>query len=118
MSDTKEKSGGGFHFGNVGGNVKMKAGGDIGGGDKTTTTTTITKGFAGDEQKQQFQAEIGSNRDQRTEAEPVGTSREASGVNISGGICCFPSCTWNALVSEAALHRGPPRANPPPTDEA
>jgi acyl-CoA reductase-like NAD-dependent aldehyde dehydrogenase len=57
MSDTNEKSGGGFHFGNVGGDVKMKAGGDIVGGDKTTTTT-IGKGFEGDEQKQQFQAEI------------------------------------------------------------
>jgi hypothetical protein len=43
--------------------VKLKAGGDIVGGDKTTTTT-ISKGFAGDEQKQQFQAQI----DQLSEA--------------------------------------------------
>jgi hypothetical protein len=49
----------GFHFGNVGGNVSQSAGGDIVGGDKTTTTTTtIQKGFAGDEQKQQFHSEI------------------------------------------------------------
>jgi hypothetical protein len=52
-----EKSGGGFHFGNVGGNVRVSAGGDIVGGDKTTTTTTQV-GFAGEEQKQQFQSEI------------------------------------------------------------
>lgn len=62
MSDTNEKSGGGFHFGSVGGDVKMKAGGDIVGGDKTTTTT-IGKGFEGDEQKQQFQAEIDQLRE-------------------------------------------------------
>lgn len=52
-----EKSGGGFHFGNVGGSVSQSAGGDIVGGDKTTTTTT-TIGFAGEEQKQQFHSEI------------------------------------------------------------
>jgi len=40
----------------------MKAGGDVIGGDKTTTTT-ITKGFAGEEQKQQFQAEIDQLRE-------------------------------------------------------
>ena len=54
-----EKSGGGFHFGNVGGSVSQSAGGDIVGGDKTTTTTTTTQiGFAGEEQKQQFHSEI------------------------------------------------------------
>ena len=69
MSDTSEKSeksSGGFHIGNVGGDVKMRARGDIVGGDKkttTTTTTTITKGFAGDQQKQQFQAEIDQLRE-------------------------------------------------------
>jgi hypothetical protein len=62
MSDTNEKSKGGFHFGNVGGGVNVNAGGDIVGGDKTTTTT-IEKGFAGDEQKQQFQSEIDQLRE-------------------------------------------------------
>jgi hypothetical protein len=52
-----EKSGGGFHFGNVGGNVSQSAGGDIVGGDKTTTTTTQV-GFADEEKKQQFHSEI------------------------------------------------------------
>lgn len=52
-----EKSGGGFHFGNVGGNVSQSAGGDIVGGDKTTTTT-IQKGFADEEKKEQFHSEI------------------------------------------------------------
>jgi hypothetical protein len=65
MSDTSEKSGGGFHFGNVGRDVKMKAGGDITGGNKTTTTTTttITKWFAGDEQQKRFQAETDQLRE-------------------------------------------------------
>jgi hypothetical protein len=62
MSDTSEKSKGGFHFGNVGGGVNLSAGGDIVAGDKTTTTT-IEKGFAGDEQKQQFQSEIDQLRE-------------------------------------------------------
>jgi hypothetical protein len=62
MSDTSEKSKGGFHFGSVGGGVNLKAGGDIVGGDKTTTTT-IERGFAGDEQKQQFQLEIDQLRE-------------------------------------------------------
>jgi phage-related minor tail protein len=52
-----EKSSGGFHFGNVGGNVSQSAGGDIVGGDKTTTSTTQI-GFSGEEQKQQFHSEI------------------------------------------------------------
>jgi hypothetical protein len=53
------EKGGGFHFGNIGGSVSQSAGGDIVGGDKTTTTTTtIQKGFAGEEQKQQFHSEI------------------------------------------------------------
>jgi hypothetical protein len=65
MSDTNEKSKGGFHFGNVGGAVKVKAGGDVVGGDKTTTTTTTTikNGFAGDQQKQQFQSQIDQLRE-------------------------------------------------------
>jgi hypothetical protein len=51
--------GGGFHFGNIGGNVSQSAGGDIVGGDKTTTTTTtIQKGFADEEKKEQFHSEI------------------------------------------------------------
>jgi archaellum component FlaC len=52
-----EKSGGGFHFGNVGGSVNLSPGGDLVGRDKTTTTTTQI-GFAGEEQKQQFHSEI------------------------------------------------------------
>lgn len=52
-----EKSGGGFHFGNVGGSVSQSAGGDIVGGDKTTTTTT-TIGFADEQKKEQFHSEI------------------------------------------------------------
>src|SRR5204863_3272662 len=64
MSDASEKSKGGFHFGNVGGAVSVKAGGDVVGGDKTTTTTTtIERGFAGDEQKEQFQSEIDQLRE-------------------------------------------------------
>jgi hypothetical protein len=55
------EKGGGFQFGNIGGNVSQTAGGDIVGGDKTTTTTTTTtiqQGFAGQEQKDQFHSEI------------------------------------------------------------
>ncbi len=50
-----EKSGGGFHFGNVGGSVSQSAGGDIVGRDKITTTI---QGFASEEKKQQFHTEI------------------------------------------------------------
>jgi len=66
MSDTSETGKGGFHFGNVGGGVNVTAGGDVVGGDKTTTTTTTTtiqNGFAGDEQKKQFQSEIDQLRE-------------------------------------------------------
>ena len=66
MSDTSETGKGGFHFGNVGGGVNVKAGGDVVAGDKTTTTTTTTtiqNGFAGDEQKKQFQSEIDQLRE-------------------------------------------------------
>jgi hypothetical protein len=55
------EKGGGFHFGNIGGNVSQSAGGDVVGGDKTattTTTTTIQKGFADEEKKDQFHSEI------------------------------------------------------------
>lgn len=52
-----EKSSGGFHFGNVGGDVSQSAGGDIVGGDKTTTTMTQV-GFADEEKKEQFHSEI------------------------------------------------------------
>jgi hypothetical protein len=63
LSNTSEKSSGGFHFGSVGGGVNLNAGADIVGGDKTTTTTTIQNGFAADEQKQQFQTEIDQLRE-------------------------------------------------------
>lgn len=59
-----ENSGkGGFHFGNVGGNVNIDAGGDVVGGDKTTTTTTtttttITHGFKEPEDKADFIRQI------------------------------------------------------------
>jgi hypothetical protein len=53
------EKGGGFHFGNIGGNVSQSAGGDIVGGDKTTTTTTtIQKGFVDEQKKEQFHSEI------------------------------------------------------------
>jgi hypothetical protein len=57
------EKGGGFQFGNIGGNVSQSAGADIIGGDKTTTTTTTTtttieKGFADEEKKDQFHSEI------------------------------------------------------------
>jgi hypothetical protein len=42
--------------------VNVTAGGDVVGGDKTTTTT-IEKGFAGDQQKQQFHSEIDQLRE-------------------------------------------------------
>jgi hypothetical protein len=61
MADEHTNKKSGFHIGNVGGNVKITAGGDIVGGDKTTTT--IQKGFAADEQRQQFQAQIDQLRE-------------------------------------------------------
>jgi hypothetical protein len=42
--------------------VNVTAGGDVVAGDKTTTTT-IEKGFAGDQQKEQFQSEIDQLRE-------------------------------------------------------
>ena len=42
--------------------MNVTAGGDVVAGDKTTTTT-IEKGFAGDQQKQQFQSEIDQLRE-------------------------------------------------------
>jgi translation initiation factor 2 gamma subunit (eIF-2gamma) len=58
-SKNMSEKGGGFHFGNIGGNVSQSAGGDMVGGDKTTTTTTtIQKGFADEEKKEQFHSEI------------------------------------------------------------
>lgn len=65
MSDPEGKSGG-ISFGNVGGDVKVKAGGDVVGRDKTTTTTTTTtidRGFAGEDARQQFQAQIDELRE-------------------------------------------------------
>jgi hypothetical protein len=59
MTDTSEKSSGGFHFGAVGGDVSISAEGDVVGGNKTTTTTTATQiGFAAEAQRQQFHSEI------------------------------------------------------------
>ena len=49
---------GGFHIGNIGGNLSQQAGGDIVGGDKVTTTTTMIPGFKQEEDKQQFLQEI------------------------------------------------------------
>ena len=56
--------GGGFNFGNVGGNVSIEAGGDVVGGDKTTTTTTITTGFKQEEDKQEFIQQVEELRKQ------------------------------------------------------
>jgi len=57
---------GGFHFGNVGRDAKMNAGGDIVAGDKqtvTTTTTSIQSGFQSEEQKQEFQKQLEALRE-------------------------------------------------------
>lgn len=51
-----EQKSGGFHFGNVGRDVKMEAGGDIVGHDKVTTTTHA--GFNDQAQKQEFLKEM------------------------------------------------------------
>ncbi len=63
MAEEKATQKGGFHFGNVGGDVDMKAEVDIVGGDKTTTTTTtttttITYGFKQEEDKADFLKQI------------------------------------------------------------
>ena len=59
MSDDKNKKEGGFHFGNVSGGVKVEAGGDVVGRDKTTTSSTTTNiGFKQEEDKQQFIQQI------------------------------------------------------------
>src|SRR5260221_11727176 len=66
MSNESEETRGGFHFGNVGRDVTMKAGGDIVGGNKettTTTTTTIQTGFKSEEQKQEFQKQLDALRE-------------------------------------------------------
>lgn len=59
---------GGFHIGKVGGNVDIKAGGDLVGGDKiaTTTTTTIKGGFQDEEAKTKFQEQIAQLRGELT----------------------------------------------------
>jgi hypothetical protein len=62
MKPERTENKGGFHIGSVGGNMKISAGGDIVGGDKTTATT-IQHGFAGEEQKKQFQVQIEQLRD-------------------------------------------------------
>lgn len=61
MADEKSTTGG-FHFGSVGGEVKITAGNDIIAGDKNTTTT-IQKGFAAEVDKQQFQLQIDQLRE-------------------------------------------------------
>lgn len=56
----REDARGGFHFGNVAGNVSQQAGGDIVAGDKstTTTTTTIQHGFGSEVQKREFEQKL------------------------------------------------------------
>jgi hypothetical protein len=67
MSAKEEEMRGGFHFGNIGRDAKMNAGGDIVAGDKhtvtTTTTTAIYSGFQSEEQKQKFQKLLESLRE-------------------------------------------------------
>ncbi len=66
MSAKEEEARGGFHFGNVGRDAKMNAGGDIVAGDKhtvTTSTTTIQSGFQSEEQKQEFQKQLEALRE-------------------------------------------------------
>jgi|SRR5258708_7549469 len=74
MSNESEETRGGFHFGNVGRDVTMKAGGDIVGGNKettTTTTTTIQTGFKSEEQKQEFQKQLDALREALREIKGV-----------------------------------------------
>jgi predicted phage gp36 major capsid-like protein len=66
MSAKEKEAQGGFHFGNVGRDAKMNAGGDIVAGDKhtvTTTSTTIQSGFQSEEQKQEFQKQLEALRE-------------------------------------------------------
>jgi hypothetical protein len=59
MAEEHSGTAGGFHIGNVRGNVQVKAGGDVVAGDKTTTTiTALQKGFAGPREKEQFQSQL------------------------------------------------------------
>ena len=83
MTDENTSKKGGFHIGTVGGNVGITAGGDIVGGDKTTTTT-IQKGFAAEEQKQEFQAQIDQLREAlRAVREEISVVGDAYGVLAS-----------------------------------
>jgi hypothetical protein len=83
MSGPSKKGGGGFH---IGGGVTVTAGHSSVVGENNTTNTTITntttstveKGFAGDEQKQQFQTQIDTLR-QALEA--LKTKIEASSLD-------------------------------------
>src|SRR5262245_22177760 len=55
-----EQRRGGIHVGNVGRDVRIHAGGDVVGGDKTTTTT---HGFRSEDEKDRFQTEIEALRE-------------------------------------------------------
>lgn len=57
MSEKKASQKGGFHFGNVGRDVKIEAGGDVIAGNKTTTTT-INRGFKEEKDKEEFVRQI------------------------------------------------------------
>jgi DNA repair exonuclease SbcCD ATPase subunit len=69
--------------------VNVTAGGDVVAGDKTTTTT-IEKGFAGDQQKQQFQSEIDQLREalqaMKTEIEASASLQQDKKDEVINGI--------------------------------
>jgi len=62
MADDNTSKRVGISIGTVGGSMHMTAGGDIVGGDKTVSITNL-KGFAAEEQKQQFQALVDQLRE-------------------------------------------------------
>lgn len=61
MDEEQASQTGGFHFGKVGGDVKIDAGGDIVAGDKTTTTT-VHNGFKEEKDKEEFARQIDTLR--------------------------------------------------------
>ena len=73
----EQRRSGGIHLGNVGQGVKLQAGGDIVGGNKTTTTSS--GGFGSDQAKAQFQSELELLREllRETKAQ-IEASRELS----------------------------------------